>query len=168
MTFKLFIFNDCSYPNVALTNSGQILSMTSIVSKTDTLNYAQPALLPQHAKYCVINNSDFILKQKTKPLTLLTNYDPVLFTFNPVNSDALGTPNISIHAMANEQVKRYNFAAPTILACDLLDVTIDQCNIDFEIYAKALHGTNGTYPVVATGSVTFKSECFVLQDFHNS
>ena len=70
--------------------------------------------------------------------------------------------------MANEQVKRYNVATPTVLACDLLVVTTDQCNIDFEIYANALHGTNGTYPVVATGSVTFKSECFVLQEFHDS
>ena len=57
---------------------------------------------------------------------------------------------------------------PTVLACDLVALTTDQCNIDFEIYAKALHGTNGTYPVFATGSVTFKSECFTLQEFHDS
>ena len=119
-------------------------------------------------KYCVINNSDFILKQKTKPPTLLTDYDPVLFTFNNVNPVATGTPSISVHAMTNEQVKRYNVDTPTVLACDLLDVETDQCNIDFEIYAKALHGTNGTYPMFATGRVTFKSECFVLKEFHDS
>ena len=119
-------------------------------------------------KYCGINNSDQILKQTTKAPTLLTDHDPVLFTFNNVNPVAVGTPSISVHAMANEQVKRYNVATPTVLACDLLDVATDQCNIDFEIHAKALHGTNGTYPAFATGSVTFKSECFVLKEFHDS
>ena len=142
--------------------------MTSIVSHTDTLNYAQPVYLSQNVKYCVIDNTDFILKQTTKPTTLVTDYDPNLFTFNPKTLGVVGTPNISLHAMANEQVKRFNVATPTVLACDLLAVTTDQCNIDFEIYAKALHGTNGTYPVFATGSVTFKSECFVLQEFHDS
>ena len=107
--------------------------MTSIVSHTDTLNYAQPVYLPQHDKYCLIDSTDFILKQTTKPATLLTDYDPVLFTFNPVPLGVLGTPNISLHARANEQVKRFNVDTPTVLACDLLAVTTDQCNIDFEI-----------------------------------
>ena len=102
MTFKLFIFNDCSYPNVALTNTGQILNMNSIVSHTDSLIYAQPVYLPQHVKYCLIDSTDFILKQTTKPNTLLSDYDPVLFTFQPVTLGAVGTPNISIHAKANE------------------------------------------------------------------
>ncbi len=118
------------------------------MSHTDTLNYAQPALLPQHVKYCEIYSSDFILKQTTKPPLLLTDYDSILFTFNPVALGAVGTPNISIHAKANEQVKRYNIATPTVLACDLVALTTDECNIDFEIFAKALHGTNGTYPIV--------------------
>ena len=102
MSFKLFIYNDCSYPNVALTNTGQILNKDSIVSHTDTLSYAQPVYLSQHVKYCLMDSTDFILKQTTKPNTLSTDYDLVLFTFQPVTLGAGGTPNISIHAKANE------------------------------------------------------------------
>lgn len=142
------------------------------MSKTDNLSYIQPQLLANNVKYCVIDstidNKDFILKQTTKPTTLLTDHDTVLFTFNPISLGAVGTPTISIHAKANEQVKRYDIATSTVLECNLVDVLTDQCNIDFQIYIKALHGTNGTYPVFATGSVTFKSECFVLQEFHDS
>jgi hypothetical protein len=76
--------------------------MISIVSHTDNLNFAQPTLPTNDEKYCVISNSDFILKQKTRTPTLLTDFDPVLFKFNPVATGAMGSPHISIHATANE------------------------------------------------------------------
>ncbi|MFO0117961.1 MAG: hypothetical protein ACK521_10245 [bacterium] len=43
-------------------------------------------------------------------------------------------------------------------SCELNNLSTNSCIIDFEIMAT---GANGTYPLVATGKVDFKTECLL-------
>lgn len=51
--------------------------------------------------------------------------------------------------------------------CGLLEVNTNDCIMSFEVSATALLGKNGTYPLIASGTVTFKSECFLLKEYYD-
>ena len=89
--------------------------------------------------------------------SIVDTYNKNLFDFMPTPvAPVVGNNRINIIAGNDEDVT--SVASGATSACNLSSANTRNCSIDFKIIAT---GHNGTYPYVATGSVVFKSECYL-------